>query len=271
MKLHSRVEHVCVEYLKASSIGTTAIYPGKSATDKEGQCVVVYAAKATEDPAGSGNFRVTVKVMVRTPMGYGTDPSSHDLIVERVFRAMRRADLPKLLSSIGFDEHIAAPNIHGEWTEASSASDKYFPTYWLRSTGHVPEGTPNFANFNLAASGAYEIFEWHSAGLNRSDVAKHIISHAGGQTEILVNQRINGGKWNSLGVFEFENNGTVTINDEAPSGSIVIADAVRFVNRDFTCFGTFTPGTALESGVDEQSAWQDEMTLGLYCAARYIP
>jgi hypothetical protein len=52
------------------------------------------------------------------------------------------------------------------------------------------------------------------------------MTHAGGTTPVLVNQTVNGGKWNSLGTFTFGASATVRL-DALADGKSYAADAIR--------------------------------------------
>ena len=84
----------------------------------------------------------------------------------------------------------------------------------------------------MSVPGQYEVFEWHGekTDANEATNAQHTIHHAGGVKTILVNQRQNQGRWNSLGIYTFDQgtNGNVTISALGADG-IVIADAIKFV------------------------------------------
>lgn len=85
-----------------------------------------------------------------------------------------------------------------------------------------------------------EVWAWWAAGSNRTSGARYNVFHDGNVTTVPVNQRLNGGKWNLLGTFEFYRNTGVSSPDpvnqvkmwnnfDAASGSVVSADAVKFV------------------------------------------
>jgi hypothetical protein len=84
----------------------------------------------------------------------------------------------------------------------------------------------------IPIAGEYEVYEWHVGGTNRASDAPYIISYNGGTQTILVNQQINGSKWNLLGKFNFTqgSSGEIRITDGiSMAGQMVMADAVRFV------------------------------------------
>jgi len=81
----------------------------------------------------------------------------------------------------------------------------------------------------LPRAGQYEIYEWHSAGLNRAENAPFTVIHQGGTNRVEVNQKLNGSRWNLLGTFSFQTKAEVRVSDENFKGTVVIADAIKFV------------------------------------------
>jgi hypothetical protein len=57
----------------------------------------------------------------------------------------------------------------------------------------------------------------------------YVVNHLGGSTTVRVNQQINGGQWNLLGTFGFQEQGSVMVYDDVSSGHDVVADAIRVV------------------------------------------
>ncbi len=88
---------------------------------------------------------------------------------------------------------------------------------------------------DLPVSGMYEVSVWYVQGTNRATDVEYTIHHAGGTTAVTVNQRVNGGQWNSLGSYYFNQgtNGCVTMDNDA-GYAVVIADAVRFESSSAT-------------------------------------
>ncbi|MFN7141148.1 MAG: family 10 glycosylhydrolase, partial [Limisphaerales bacterium] len=118
----------------------------------------------------------------------------------------------------------------GTWSTGTSATDKYGSDYRFKSgvtPGAYLQYTPN-----IPSSGAYEVYQWHSQGSNRTTNAPYVINHSGGSATVRVNQQVNGGKWNLLGTYNFAAGtaGYVRIQDDFPdTAQVVMADAVRFV------------------------------------------
>ncbi len=119
-------------------------------------------------------------------------------------------------------------SLEGTWVLASSQPDKYAVSYYY-CAGASGENRAVW-NLSIPEAGTYEVFTWYPAHSNRASDSPFTIYHAGGQTTIRVNQKINGGQWNSLGEYVFEPYGEARIeltNDVAILTELVIADAIR--------------------------------------------
>ncbi len=118
----------------------------------------------------------------------------------------------------------------GAWSIGSTAVDKYASDYRFIAQG----SGANYLQFTpyIATAAAYDVLEWHAQGSNRTTNAPHVITHSGGSSTVYANQKINGGKWNYLGTFDFAsgNSGNVKITDGfADAATVVMADAIQFV------------------------------------------
>ena len=89
--------------------------------------------------------------------------------------------------------------------------------------GHVATWRPT-----IPEAGAYAVHVSYAPGPDRSDAVRYRVVHAGGETEVVVNQTMGAGTWVALGTFEFEagTDGAVTLLGSR--GGSVSADAVRF-------------------------------------------
>jgi len=83
----------------------------------------------------------------------------------------------------------------------------------------------------------YEVFEWHGwYGNSAADVQEGTnvpvtISHAGGTTNLTVDQSIRYGQWNSLGTYYFNAGNTHSIKITDNANGKVLADAIKLVYR----------------------------------------
>ena len=87
----------------------------------------------------------------------------------------------------------------------------------------------------IPAAGFYPVYTWASSGSNRADQL-YTVNHTGGSTRVRVDHRKVGNGWVYLGTYHFAagrspGDGSVTISNlSTASGSVVIADAIRFGN-----------------------------------------
>lgn len=138
----------------------------------------------------------------------------------------------------------------GVWTETTSGKGYGRTSYPIDISNNVFEngkyryataGTGSWARWtaNIPSDGSYHIYVSYKTYTDRAQNAVYTVDHAGGSTEVTVNQQHHGSTWVDLGSFYFKKgtsieHGSVTLNknDEAENGSIMIADAVRFGGGD---------------------------------------
>ncbi len=97
---------------------------------------------------------------------------------------------------------------------------------------------------DLPADGAYEVFATWGAGSNRRTPIQHIVTHAGGTTNVNVDQTATANVWLSLGTYQFSagtSSGSVDVNNTSidTSGSMY-ADAVKWEYRGVSLPPTIT-------------------------------
>ena len=104
-------------------------------------------------------------------------------------------------------------------------------TRFANITAGAPTATATYSP-NIPADGYYNVYISYSSSSNRTTQARWQVHHSGGVTEFRVNQQRNGATWLLLGNFHFlagrNANGKVVVLNDAPSGSVVTCDAVRF-------------------------------------------
>lgn len=114
----------------------------------------------------------------------------------------------------------------GTWGTSSWNTGQFYGADYRHSTGSGATATftPAFSQ-----SGAYQVYAMWNQGADRAATAPYVITHAGGSTTVVKNQRTDGGQWVYLGTFVFNAgaDGKVTVST-AGAGGIVIADAVKF-------------------------------------------
>lgn len=128
------------------------------------------------------------------------------------------------------DNRAAAFGASDAWWTSTSQADLYGTDYKVRATAEISD----LAGWEATlAGGSYEVFVWYSQGANRASAAPYFVHHQGGTTKVLVDQRVNGGRWVSLGTYAFAP-GTarrVALSCWTSSGTYVIADAVKLEAR----------------------------------------
>ena len=89
---------------------------------------------------------------------------------------------------------------------------------------------------DIPQRGSYSVYISYKSFKNSTDCAHYTVTHMGGKSEYLVNQKMGGGTWIYLGTFEFDKGkgGCVKLDNVMPDGqrndrkSVITADAVRF-------------------------------------------
>ncbi|MBX3460230.1 MAG: family 10 glycosylhydrolase [Planctomycetes bacterium] len=119
----------------------------------------------------------------------------------------------------------------GSWTTGTSATDKYGADYRFASTvGTAGPATAAAEWRPTLAAGQYTVSVWYPQGTNRANDAPFRVYHNTGTALVRVNQTAGGGGWVVLGTYDFAagTGGYVTLSNDAESGKVVLADAVRF-------------------------------------------
>ena len=131
--------------------------------------------------------------------------------------------------------------VSSNWTSSANVRGYYNTGYWWRASGSSSDG----ARFEFLSDngGCYAVDAWWASGSDRSAAAPFIAQDASGRElgRTTVDQRRNGGQWNTLGTYRFTQgwNG-VTLSRRADSPGVVIADAVR-VRPSSNCAATSEP------------------------------
>ena len=137
--------------------------------------------------------------------------------------------LTKPMDPIVIDNSDPGFGVVGTWSTGSSAAGRYGADYRFVSTS--PTGT-NTADWTWHAPSAalYAVSLWWSQGGNRSTEANYSVITGGVEYPLTVNQQADGGTWNLHGIYDLAAGQAVTVrlSNIAPSGYVVIADAVEF-------------------------------------------
>ncbi len=117
----------------------------------------------------------------------------------------------------------------GTWN-TSSFAPYYYGTDYRHTTGGSGSSTVTWTP-NLPQSGNYYVYYWlPDGGPTRAPNAPFTIQYSGGSQTYSVNEKAKGGEWLLLGMHPFQSgtSGYVRMTNAALSGSVVIADALKF-------------------------------------------
>jgi hypothetical protein len=125
------------------------------------------------------------------------------------------------------DNSVEEVTVTGGWTTDSAHDEKYYLDSLVSSNEDAPGSvtwTPDFTR-----SGLYKVYAWWTSDAGRTTEAPYVIHSLLDTTTIRVDQTQNGGRWNLLGTFGFDEGtaGSVALHNSAPG--TVSADAIRFV------------------------------------------
>jgi N-acetyl-anhydromuramyl-L-alanine amidase AmpD len=118
--------------------------------------------------------------------------------------------------------------ISSNWTSSSNVSGYYGTGYYWASTQAVSDGASFW--FYLPSAATKTVDAWWTAASDRSTSAPFIAYDSSGAQlgTKYVNQQSNGGKWNTLGTYNFKAGwNRVMLSRWTTTGYVVIADAVR--------------------------------------------
>ncbi len=94
----------------------------------------------------------------------------------------------------------------------------------LRSDGGDSSAT---FRISIPRSGYYEVFAWWPRTGGEGSFARITVTHPGGKSTIRVDQSVDGGGWNSLGVYALDENGEASVAWASENGAPMLVDAVR--------------------------------------------
>ncbi|SFT04974.1 DNRLRE domain-containing protein [Marininema halotolerans] len=115
----------------------------------------------------------------------------------------------------------------GTWPLSDNVSGAYKGTYQPNGQGEL--GATFTWVPHLKERGTFEVQVRYTSADDRATNAPYTIYHAGGKTVKKVNQQKNGGKWVSIGSYDFDAGSSHKIVLDDDANGYVIADAVRLV------------------------------------------
>ena len=127
------------------------------------------------------------------------------------------------------DAGFSTSFVQDPWREyVEPGGEHYSSTHHYNAQIGPGEDTATWS-FRVPQQGRYHVYAWWVEGTERPHDVPYTIHDLEGLTTVRVDQRVDGGQWNSLGTFCFLQDGSVEVSDDASSGQDIIADAVRLV------------------------------------------
>ncbi len=113
----------------------------------------------------------------------------------------------------------------GNWVDTNSIEGYFKENYEYSSAGSGADQAEWL--FSIPEEGDYNVYAWYPASSSNSTNAPYTVNHSLGSTTVPMNQRLNGGRWNNIGVFHFGvGDYSVVLSDNVSSGRVV-ADGLR--------------------------------------------
>lgn len=145
----------------------------------------------------------------------------------RVFSCRDRGEIEREVIGDN-DQGASVYRETGAWTK--SASTGYNGgSYRFAATSATSTAQATWT-LGVPQSGLYPVHVFYRAGTNRTPAARYEVHHAGGVSEVIIDQTVGNMTWNHLGDFWFDggSNAVVVLDNKSPVPfRVVIADAVR--------------------------------------------
>lgn len=118
----------------------------------------------------------------------------------------------------------------GIWETADSARGYHNTNFLYAPAGKGLNQVGWF--FSIPVAGEYSVAACWPTWTRNTSGAFYTVTHAAGTTTVKQNQRLNGGRWNPLGVFAFDPGeyAVVLTDNSTASQTFVIADAIRITS-----------------------------------------
>ena len=152
----------------------------------------------------------TITLVVIDDLGAESAPATETVTVQNVPTVVDNGD--------------AETSFTGTWRISGGAEPYGSDSVWSR------DGATYTWTFTPTVSSYYEVYMWWTEWPSRSADVPVAIMNSDGTSTVYINQQENGGQWNILGTFFFEEGTTYSVTITAQPGlSSTCADAVRFV------------------------------------------
>ena len=145
-------------------------------------------------------------------------------------------------------EQSVGVTLTGEWIASNSVTG-YVGENYLHDNNTGKGDKSVVFQFTPPSAGQYDVYLCWTEHANRAANVPVTIHHAEGLSHHLINQRVNGGRWNLLESCTFAPGAaSVTISNTGTNGYVTV-DAVRFVGHVDTCDDLIAAGQGLPGDV----------------------
>lgn len=184
----------------------------------------------------TGQMGVAVGFAAALCKQYGIEPRELYRNPDRMLELQARIggawpERPRPEGLVVDNTNAACVTVQGAWT-SSSYDAGFIGTNYLHD-GNTGKGQ-KWVSFRpgLTNVGSYEVFlRWTSSNNRATNTPVTLITRSNAApVQLVVNQQLNGGRWNSLGTFDFDPAAAQVIVANSNTTGYVIADAVQFVD-----------------------------------------
>jgi hypothetical protein len=221
-----------IQYMPANDHGDLmlgGVFEGSNSADFSSGVTELHAI--SDEPDDSGNTYTTVTISDTNTYQYvryvGPD-GSYCTVASILFYTGHVTTITPENDVIVLDDTSPSVTVSGNWgystVEGRYASSTRYDTTSEKGPNSSVRYTPT-----ITSPGLYEVLGRWNAYSNRSQSTPIDINDLNGTTTVTVNQRLDGGQWNSLGVYAFDTgtSGNVLVRTDGTQG-YVIADAFMF-------------------------------------------
>ncbi|HEX6288032.1 MAG TPA: N-acetylmuramoyl-L-alanine amidase, partial [Herpetosiphonaceae bacterium] len=117
------------------------------------------------------------------------------------------------------------------WGVSTYSSQRYGADYRYANPQAISDAA--WYKFTVPASANYEVFVWYAANSGYNSSTPYVVVTSSGNRSVNVDQRVNGGRWVSIGTFALSAGtyNAVGVSRWTSGTGYVIADAVKLVRR----------------------------------------
>jgi hypothetical protein len=154
------------------------------------------------------------------------------------------------------DNGASGTSSTGTWT-ASTAAPGYYGADYRAATGGTGAGAYEWTP-TLASAGIWQVHARWPADVAKGSTATYAVTHAGGSSAVAVDQRLTGGQWRLLGIFDMGGGAghKASLSDAAMLPPMATETIVDNASAGTTSTGTWSTGTATGGGFYVGSDWR---------------